>query len=96
MRCPTPVFPHRPLIFHHISKGTCSKRQGELYHKCFSCLNSTLEQARLVQLFQERMVEGEEPTRVIGPVAWPALPDATIPQAEPTSLSRAVSDGRRS
>jgi hypothetical protein len=93
LRCPTPVSPHRPLIFHHISRGTCSKRQGEQYHKCFSCMNSALEQARFVQLFQERLVEGEEPARLIGPVAWPASPDARIPPAEPATLSRAASDG---
>ncbi|MGH7149071.1 MAG: hypothetical protein ACREIU_00155 [Planctomycetota bacterium] len=96
LRCPTPVSPHRPLIFHHISRGACSKRQGELYHKCFSCLNSTLEQARFDQLFRERLVEAEEPARLIGPAAWPAAPDARIPQPAPAPLTRAASDGSRS
>ena len=95
LRCPTPVSSHRPLIAHQISKETCHARQRELYHKCFTCMNSALQQARFVQVFRERVLEEEEPAPILGPGTWPASPDAVILPRGGTPLPRAATDGAR-
>ncbi|HET6204023.1 MAG TPA: hypothetical protein VFI25_14630 [Planctomycetota bacterium] len=95
LRCPTPVSSHRPLISHQISKETCRARQRDLYHKCFACANSGLQQARFGQLLRERLLEEEEPAPILGPVAWPMPPDAQIPPRAASSHPRTASDGAR-
>jgi len=93
LRCPSPVSSHRPLISHQISEETCQLRQGELYHKCFTCANSGLRQARFGQLVRERILGEGAP--ILKPPAWPPLPDAKLATGGTGFRARAAVEGSR-
>jgi len=65
LACPTPISAHRPLIAHRITSSVCETRQGESYHKCFSCVNSRLQNAREREIFREKTALGIEPAPIL-------------------------------
>ena len=92
LRCPTPVSVHRTLISHQITRETCLRLQREMYHKCFLCLNSSMQQARFREMLREKTLANGGEAPILGSREWPSFPDAGVPGAAGSLLSPAIPD----